>query len=66
MAPTEQDPLLPGTNPLTPRDDDYREINKAPPLGPLHISKRTRYGILAGVFGASFVSVRYAFLLARI
>lgn len=50
QEPTERHPLIPAT--LTSKSgDDSRQV------GPLEISRTTRYGILAGIWAATFLSV---------
>ncbi|KAF9460915.1 major facilitator superfamily domain-containing protein [Collybia nuda] len=58
LRPSENDPLIPrGSPPLTnnhevPKSADLRR----PASGPLEISRSTRYGILAGIWIANFLS----------
>lgn len=60
--PTERDPLLSGTN-ATPTGTPYvsdplnNQSSRSSGVGPLDISRSTRYAILAGVWSATFLSV---------
>lgn len=57
--PTERDPLLQSTATypdLPPADGAISQKIKKP-LGPLEISKSTRWGILAGIWTANFLAV---------
>ena len=56
MAFTEQDPLLPSI------DNDRSQRSKPAPVGPLEISRSTRYAILAGSWSATFLAVRSSFV----
>ncbi|KAN0075559.1 Major facilitator superfamily domain containing protein [Tylopilus felleus] len=49
---TERDPLIPATNTRLRAQDQ-----PSSPVGPLEISRSTRYAILAGVWSATFLSV---------
>lgn len=53
---TERDPLLAARNDIGTRKPPTNE-----PLGPLEISKSTRYGILAGIWMSTFLSVSLSF-----
>jgi hypothetical protein len=52
--PTERDPLIDKSNAKTTQPQKYP--------GPLEISKSNRYGILAAVWMATFLSVRESYL----
>jgi len=53
--PSETDPLL---SRQASADLDGQEVPRKAQVGPLEISRSTRYGILAGIWSATFLSVR--------
>ncbi|KIM52409.1 hypothetical protein SCLCIDRAFT_1223761 [Scleroderma citrinum Foug A] len=60
MAFTEQDPLLPSI------DNDRSQRSKPAPVGPLEISRSTRYAILAGSWSATFLAALNTTLVATL
>lgn len=57
--PTERDPLITLAEPAEHQSRDINgKLSEPRRLGPLEISKSTRYGILAGIWTATFLSVR--------
>lgn len=56
MRDEERDPLLQS-------EDDTPTEGKAYKVGPLEITRSTRYGILAGIWAATFLSVCSIFLM---
>jgi hypothetical protein len=62
-GPSERDPLLKHDNAAT-IDADTGNVKPEQDrgLGPLEISRSTRYGILAGIFLSTFLSVSHYFV----
>lgn len=54
MSPSERDPLI---NPQHGLGTEEAAVTPPTKLGPLEISRSTRYGILAGIWTATFLSV---------
>ena len=58
---SERDPLLQNSNPNSRQNEEIGELvgepKKQAKLGPGEISRGTRYGILAGIWTATFLSV---------
>lgn len=46
------------TEPLLARQSDYGHVSRKARVGPREISRSTRYGILAGIWSATFLSVQ--------
>ncbi|KAI0823832.1 vacuolar amino acid permease [Trametes gibbosa] len=61
LVASERDPLLP--RPGSPKSVDPKRLSR---VGPMEISRRTRYGILAGIWAATFLSVCSPTLVATL
>lgn len=56
---SERDPLIQDYPSVEQRQQGEGQKGVGRPLGPLEISRSTRYGILAGLWIATFLSVSY-------